>query len=85
MAYTSNTLSLLLGTVEGAFKLWVYTTSDAHGVYQGAGYITDAANKGMSVGDFVMVSNPSTSAENGFQVVSTISNGAATLINVPNA
>ena len=86
MAYTSNTLSYVFGgPIEGTFKLWVYTTSDAHGVYQGAGYVTDAAVKGMSVADFVMVSNPTTPGESGLQVVTAISNGAATLANLSNA
>ena len=86
MAYTPNTLSYVFGgPVEGSFKLWAYTTSDTHVVYQGAGYIADASLKGVSVADFVMVSNPTTPGESGFQYVSAISNGAATLANLPNA
>jgi hypothetical protein len=86
MAYSSNTLSYVFGgPIEGSFKLWAYTTSDAHGIYQGAGYITDAALKGVSVADFVMVSNPATPGESGLQIVSAVSNGAATLANLPNA
>lgn len=86
MAYTSNTLSYVFGgPIEGSFKLWAYTTSDTHLVYQGAGYIADASLKGMSVADFVMVSNTTTPGESGLQYVSAILNGAATLANLPNA
>jgi hypothetical protein len=86
MAYNPNTLSYVFGgPIQGSFKLWAYTTSDTHTVYQAAGYIADAGLKGMSVADFVMVSNSSTPAESGLQVVTAISNGAATLANLPNA
>jgi hypothetical protein len=58
MAYTTGTLSYLAGgPLEGGWKLWEYTSTDALGVVTGSGYITDATAKGMGVGDFVIVVN----------------------------
>ncbi len=55
--YSPGTLSQLQGTIEGNWKEWVYTTSDSLSTVKGAGYISDATNRGMSVGDFVKVVN----------------------------
>src|SRR6516164_2651097 len=58
MAYTTGTLSYLAGgPLEGAWKLWEYTSTDSLAVVTGSGYITDATAKGMSIGDFVIVAN----------------------------
>lgn len=79
MAYTTGTLSQVFGgPIEGAWSLWVYTTSDSLATVKGAGYISDAANKGMAVGHFVMVVNTATPAYAMYAVAS-ISSGAATL------
>jgi hypothetical protein len=58
MAYTTGTLSYLAGgPLEGAWKLWEYTSTDSIAVITGSGYITDATAKGMGIGDFVIVAN----------------------------
>lgn len=58
MTFTANTLSVLQGTIEGSFKLWVYTTADTLGTVKGAAYFgTSLANLGVAVGDFVLVVN----------------------------
>ena len=58
MAYTTGTLSYLAGgPVEGAWKLWEYTSADSLGVVTGTGYVTDATAKGMAIGDFVLLVN----------------------------
>jgi hypothetical protein len=58
MAYTTGTLSYLAGgPVEGAWKLWAYTTTDSISAVLGSGYVSDATGKGMSVGDFVLTIN----------------------------
>ena len=62
MAYTGATLSLLGGTIEGGWKFWVYTTSDSLATVKGAGYFSDGGNRGMELGDFVLVINTATPA-----------------------
>jgi hypothetical protein len=58
MTYTTNTLSYLHGgPVEGAWKLWEYTTTDSLTAVLASGYVADATAKGMAVGDFVFVAN----------------------------
>src|SRR5947209_5838232 len=58
MAYTPGTLTYIAGgPIEGAWKLWEYTTTDTLAQMTAAGYITDATFKGMSLGDFVIVVN----------------------------
>ena len=58
MAYTTGTLTYIAGgPIEGAWKLWEYTTIDTLAQLTAAGYITDATFKGMSLGDFVIVVN----------------------------
>ena len=58
MAYTTGTLTYIAGgPIEGAWKLWEYTTTDTLAQVTASGYITDASFKGMSLGDFVIVVN----------------------------
>src|SRR5882762_5613170 len=58
MAYTTGTLTYIAGgPIEGAWKLWEYTTTDTLAQVTAAGYITDATFKGMSLGYFVIVGN----------------------------
>lgn len=58
MAYTTGTLTYIAGgPIEGAWKLWEYTTTDTLAQVTTPGYITDATFKGMSLGDFVIVVN----------------------------
>jgi hypothetical protein len=61
MAFTPNTLQCILAkTGPVGVSLWVYDTTDATGVVDGAAYFTNvgagAANpKGMEVGDMILV------------------------------
>lgn len=55
MAYTSNTLSLVVATIEGARKWWNYETADALATVKGSNYFTDGLNRGMAVDDLVFV------------------------------
>jgi hypothetical protein len=58
MPYTTGTLTYLAGgLIEGAWKLWEYTTADTLAQVTAPGYIVDATFKGMNVGDFVIVVN----------------------------
>lgn len=57
MAYTSATLQLLQNGTGSAPSLWTYTNTDAHATVAGAGYFSDAANRGMKAHDFVMVAD----------------------------
>ena len=95
MPYTTNTLSYLAGgPVEGAWKLWEYTTTDAISTVLGSGYVADATIKAMAVGDFVIVVNQTNPQGYILQVQSVTAAsgnipGAATLVvpagvNAPN-
>lgn len=55
MAYASSGLTLLMNGVGSTPSLWTYTNTDAHGTVAGAGYFTDAANRGMKIHDVVIV------------------------------
>jgi hypothetical protein len=57
MAYTPNTLRLMVYDVEGTVaKRWSYTTAaDSDATITGAGYFSDGQLKGMVVGDMVEV------------------------------
>lgn len=79
MAYTTGTMNLLLGSpLESNWGMWSYITTDSEATVKGAGYVSDAANKGMKVGDWVMVTNQATPA--GYLLMcSAISAGAGTL------
>jgi hypothetical protein len=58
MPYTTGTLTYLAGgPVEGAWKLWEYTTADTLAQVTAPGYIADATFKGVTLGDFVIVVN----------------------------
>src|SRR5258708_3201084 len=60
MAYTTGNLTYIAGgPIEGAWKLWEYTTSDTLAQVTAAGYITDATFKGMSLGEFANGANRS--------------------------
>lgn len=55
MAYATNALSLLSGTIGGRNRRWYYESADALATILAAGYIADATNKRMQVGDIVEV------------------------------
>ncbi len=54
MAYISNGLSLIEGSLSGqGWNNWLLDGEDAPTAARAAGYITDAEEKGMRVGDLV--------------------------------
>src|SRR5580692_7173300 len=56
MAYITKNLSELTTPIGGAGqRLWLYWTADSQATVAGAGYISDASNKRMQVGDVVWV------------------------------
>lgn len=56
MAYaTTNPPVLLMDTVGGTFRLWVYKSTDAASAVRVSGYFTDGWDLGMRAGDLVMV------------------------------
>ena len=81
MAYaTSNPPQLLVPSMGGSQPaLWVYTSADVHTDVDASGYISDAGNLGMKVGDVVLVIESDNSYAVTTHAVSAISSGAATL------
>lgn len=56
MAYDTKKLSLVVHTIERQGpSLWTYVTSDSLATVLGAGYVSDAGNKGLRLGDIVFV------------------------------
>lgn len=56
MSYSSNKLSLVTGQIGGASaRQWDYFIADSLATILGAGYVTDAKQKGMRVGDYIRV------------------------------
>lgn len=55
MSYISKNLSALGATIGGSSRIWEYWTADSLATVMGAGYISDAANKRLLVGDVIMV------------------------------
>lgn len=79
MAYsTSNPPAKLVDTVGGGVALWAYKSTDDDATVNGAGYITNAGDLGMEVGDLVFVVD-TTTPKGSFHYVASISAGAATL------
>lgn len=76
MAYISKNLSELTAAIGGAGqRLWFYWTADSQATVAGAGYISDAANKRMQVGDIVWAASGTLNATGPDQSPSTYSRG----------
>lgn len=76
MAYTTNTFSQIVNSIEGAITIWGYTTADALATVKGAAYFSDAVNKGVTAGDIVFVINTTTPVY-AIYVFATAANAAA--------
>jgi hypothetical protein len=50
---TSNPPQLITGPLYGAGNLWIYRSADPTATVDGAGYITNAGELGMKVGDIL--------------------------------
>lgn len=55
MAYITGSLSKVYDDLEGAITYWIYHTSDSLGAVGASGYITDATDKRVKLGDIVDV------------------------------
>lgn len=79
MAYsTQNPPSLIAESIGGGGSLWLYKSADVDSTVNGAGYVSNATDLGMDVGDLVMVIDTAT-PKGSFHFVASISGGAATL------
>lgn len=82
MAYsTANPPTLMTSNIGGTGAIWKYVSTDAAAVVTVAGYITDAADLGMKVGDFVIALDSDTGPTTTLHSVSAIAaNGSSTLV-----
>ena len=80
MAYaTTNPPQLRIPSVGGTGpQVWTYESADDDATVNGAGYITNADDLGMQVGDIVLVYDTAT-PKSSVHYVNAISSGAATL------
>lgn len=79
MAYsTQNPPSLIAESIGGSGSLWLYKSADDDGTVNGAGYVSNAGDLGMAVGDLVLVIDTAT-PKGSFHFVASIASGAATL------
>lgn len=78
MAYaTSNPPKLMVPRVgDAGVALWSYTSADDDGTVNGAGYITNALQLGMKVGDHVLVFDTATPRGSLHTVLTFTSNAA---------
>jgi len=79
MAYsTTNPPSLISEGIGGGGSLWLYKSADDDATVNGAGYVSNAGDLGMEVGDLVLVIDTDT-PKGSFHFVASLSSGAATL------
>jgi hypothetical protein len=87
MAYVPGNLIFLFGgPIEGGWREWLLLTTDSAASVLAPGYITDAAGKGLLVGDVVRVVNQSAASIPSLlwtQVSALNANGSANLTSVP--
>ncbi len=80
MAYsTSNPPNQLLDTIGGTSGLWHYSSADADGTVNGAGYFTNGGALGMKEGDFVFVYDTGNDQGSTHVVTGVTAGGAATV------
>lgn len=75
---TSNPPSLVSQRVGDGPAIWIYKSADDDATVNGAGYISNAGDLGMQVGDIVHVVD-TTTPKTSLHGVASISSGAATL------
>lgn len=82
MAYTSSALNLVsVAPLAKSGQVWHHESVDAGSVVQVDGFITDAADKGMRVGDIVLHRETDTNIVSSFVVAAVNANGSADLTN----
>jgi hypothetical protein len=80
MAYNAALLSLVSQGIGGVGKTFHYTSTEAGTVLDGSGYVSNATQAGMSVGDLVLVvDSDATNATITAHSVSAITSGAGNL------
>lgn len=81
MAYATSNPPRKMAQVNGSsgVNLWSYKSADPAATVRGAGYITNATDLGMAVGDVVIVVDSNLEISN-VDYVSAIAAGAATLV-----
>ena len=83
MAYVTKDLNPIhLGFLENTQSIWLYanTAGDTEATIKGAGFVSDASNKGVKVGDLVIVFNVAGVAANAaILAIASISAGAASI------
>jgi hypothetical protein len=77
--YSNSGLSCIAQGVSGGPSLYVYSSVDAHGTVEGAGYFSDGVTFGMKVGDIVIVVDSDTSGNTTIHSVASVSGTAATI------
>lgn len=55
MVYATAGLKCAVPGIGTQAAIWTYTSVDAHGVVEASGYFTDAGDRGMKVGDIMIV------------------------------
>lgn len=79
MSYsTSNPPALVAARVGSGPALWIYSSADQEADLDAAGYISNAGDLGMQVGDFVLVRDTTGNLAH-LTHVKTISSGAGSL------
>ena len=78
MTYSSSKLNLVKSGLNGGPSLWDYTHTDAHGTVEGAGYFSDAKQRGMKANDKVIVCNTGDGSTT-IHTVTGLSGNAATI------
>lgn len=80
MAYTSAALNLTtMAPLAAAGQVWHHAAANTGAEVQADGYITDAKDKGMRVGDTVLHRNTATNIVSAHVVVAINANGSADL------
>lgn len=79
MAYSGSGLKLMVPGMGTGPAFWSYQSTDAHGTVEGAGYFSDATDRGLKAGDIVVVADTDGGYPTTIHSVASVSAGAATL------
>lgn len=79
MTYDSTKLKLIKSGFNGGPALWDYTSGDAHGTVEGASYFSNAKQRGLKLGDKVIVCNSGSNYDTTIHAVKSVSGNAATI------
>jgi hypothetical protein len=80
MAYaTTNPPKLLVPGMGGAASLWTYNSPDVHTDVDATEYFTDGKQRGMKVGDFVLVGKTTATIGATIHVVQTVATAGVTI------